>query len=325
MLISRVARSPLAGGLILLFAPACHSSPPQSEAAQSAQSTQSSQADWGSVDKALGRAGMTQADGVHRYAFPRSDLSVQLDGVQIKPALALGGWLAFQPMGASCLVMGDLVLTPEEVNPVMSALLNGGIRVTAVHNHLLRASPQTIYMHVWGKGDPARLAVTLRSALALSRTPLAAPSAAPPAKIDLDTAALDRAIGRQGKVNGGVYQFTIPRAEKIVGNGMAEGASMGTGTAINFQPLGGGKAATTGDFVLIGNEVDPVMRALRSAGIEITALHTHMVGEQPTLYFMHFWAVGSTSQLAASLRRAVDLTNVERQSAASSPKAERGN
>ena len=322
---NRVARSLLAGGLISLLAPAGHSSAPQSEAAQSAQSTHSAQADWGAVDKALGRSGMTQADGVRRYAFARSDLSVQLDGVQIKPALALGGWLAFQPMGASSLVMGDLVLTPEEVNPVMSALLNGGIRVTAVHNHLLRASPQTIYMHVWGNGDPARLAATLRAALALSRTPLATPSAAPPAKIDLDTAALDRAIGRPGKMNGGVYQFTISRAEKIMEDGMAEGASMGTGTAINFQPLGGGKAATTGDFVLIGKEVDPVMRALRSAGIEITALHTHMIGEQPTLYFMHFWAVGSASQLAATLRRAVDLTNVERQGVASSPKDDRGN
>jgi hypothetical protein len=220
--------------------------------------------------------------------------------------------------------MGDLVLTPEEVNPVMSALLEGGIRVTAVHNHLLRASPQTIYMHVRGQGDPAQLAATLHAALALSRTPLAPPSAAPQTAIDLDTAGLDRAIGSAGKVNGGVYQFTIPRAERIVEDGMAEPASMGTGTAINFQPLGAGKAAVTGDFVLLASEVDPVMRALRSGGIEVTALHTHMLGEQPTLYFMHFWAAGSASQLATTLRRAVDLTNVQGRAGAGSPKAERG-
>ena len=288
-------------------------------------SAQPAPATWTSVDQALGRAGTTQPDGVRRYGFPRSDLQVQLDGVTIKPALALGGWVAFQPMGTGSVVMGDLVLTPDEVNPVMSALLAGGIHVTAVHNHLLRSVPQTIYMHVRGQGDSARLAATLRSALALSRTPLAAPAAAAPQPaLDFDTAAIDRIIGRQGKANGGVYQFTIPRAEKIVEDGMPEPASMGTGTAINFQPFGAGKAAVTGDFVLLASEVDPVMRALRSGGIEVTALHSHMFGEQPTLYFMHFWAVGSAAQLATALRGAVDLTNVQGRSGASSPKAQRG-
>jgi len=272
---------------------------------------QPSAASWTAVDQALGRTGATQPDGVRRYGFPRSDLKVQLDGVTIKPALALGSWLAFQPMGRSSVVMGDLVLTPEEVNPVMSELLKGGIHVTAVHNHLLRSSPQTIYMHVRGQGDPARLAATLRSALALSRTPLGSPAAAAPPALDLDTAALDRAMGRSGKANGGVYQFTFPRAERIVEQGMEEPASMGTGTGINFQPLGGGRAAATGDFVLLASEVDPVMRALRSSGIEVTALHSHMLGEQPTLYFMHFWGVGPAAQLASGLRGAVNLTNVQ--------------
>lgn len=304
-----LSRSLVAGFFTSLLFTACHSS---AQAPQKAQSAQPSQVSWPAVDQALGRAGMNQPDGVRRYSFPRSDLSVQLDGVQIKPALALGSWLAFQPMGANSVAMGDLVLTEDEVNPVMSALLSGGIHVTAVHNHLLRAVPQTIYMHVWGKGDPARLAQSLHAALALSHTPLAAPpSPAPPAPIDLDTAALDRTIGKQGKINGGVYQFTIPRAEKITDNGMTEGASMGTGTSINFQPLGSGKAATTGDFVLLASEVDPVMRALRSGGIEVTALHTHMLGEQPTLYFMHFWGVGPASQLATTLHNAVGLTHVQ--------------
>lgn len=307
---SIVAPSLLAGAFMLLWVPASPSSAERTDAAQ--KSMHATAADWSAIDKLLGRAGMTQPDGVRRYSFPRSDLTVQLDGVQIKPALALGGWLAFQPMGSSSVVMGDLVLTPEEVAPVMSALLNGGIQVTAVHNHLLRASPQTIYMHVRGRGDPAQLAAKLQSALALSKTPLAAPApAANPVPIDLDTAGLDRTMRKQGKANGGVYQFTYPRAEKIIDGGMAEGASMGTGTSINFQPIGGGKAATTGDFVLVGKEVDPVMRALRSSGIEITALHTHMVGEQPTLYFMHFWAVDDASKLAQALRAALDKTNVQ--------------
>ena len=274
---------------------------------------QASAVSWTAVDQALGRTGTTQPDGVRRYGFPRSDLTVTLDGVTIKPALALGGWLAFQPMGDGAMVMGDLVLTPDEVNPVMSELLKGGIIVTAVHNHLLRSVPQTIYMHVRGTGDPARLASTLHAALALSHTPLQAtpPSATPPS-LDLDTAAIDQVMGRPGKANGGVYQFTIPRAEKIIEYGMVEPATMGTGTAINFQPLGGGRAAATGDFVLIAPEVDPVMKALRSGGLEVTALHSHMLGEQPTIYFMHFWGVGPVAQLAAGLKTAVDRTSVQR-------------
>lgn len=307
---TRLARTIVAGFSTSLLFPACHVSAEPPERTQSAHSTQTS---WPAVDQALGRAGTTQPDGVRRYSFPRSDLDVELDGVKIKPALALGSWLAFQPLGSNSVVMGDLVLTQDEVNPVMSGLLNGGIHVTAVHNHLLRAVPQTIYMHVWGKGDPGRLAQSLHTALAMSHTPLGAPpAAAPPASIDLDTAALDRAIGKPGKVNGGVYQFTLPRAEKIMDDGMAEDASMGTGTSINFQPLGGGRAATTGDFVLLASEVDPVMRALRSGGIDVTALHTHMLGEQPTLYFMHFWGLGPASHLATGLRAALDRTNVKR-------------
>ena len=278
----------------------------------SPSAAQSQPASWTIVDQVLGRPGTTQPDGVRRYGFPRSDLHVVLDGVTIKPALALGGWLAFQPMGSAVVVMGDLVLTPEEVNPVMSALLKGGVQVTAVHNHLLRSSPQTIYMHVLGRGDPAQLASTLHAALALSHAPLQAPAAAPPTVMDLDVAAVDRAMGRAGKANGGVYQFTFPRAEKIMDEGMVDGASMGTGTGINFQPIGGGRAAATGDFVLLGSEVDPVMRELRSHGIEVTALHSHMIGEQPVIYFMHFWGVGQAAQLAAGLRAAVDRTNVQR-------------
>lgn len=268
-------------------------------------------ATWTAVDQALGRSGTTQPDGVRRYGFPRSDLHVELDGISIKPALALGGWVAFQPMGTNAVAMGDLVLTPEEVNPVMSELLRGGFRVTALHNHLLRSAPATVYMHVEGRGDPVRLAAALHAALGLSHTPPPAPPTAAPVTMDLDTVAVDRVMGRSGKANGGVYQLTFPRAEKIVQGGMVEGASMSTGTGINFQPLGGGRAAVTGDFVLLGSEVDPVMRELRSHAIEVTALHSHMIGEVPIIYFMHFWGVGTTTQLATGLRAALDRTNVQ--------------
>lgn len=280
--------------------------------APAAVQAQPAQQSWAVVDKALGRQGTTQPDGVRRYGFPRSDLAVQLDGVAIKPALALGSWLAFERMGRSAMVMGDLVLTPDEVGPVMSRLLNGGVQITALHNHLLRSAPTTMYMHVEGRGDPAALAETLRSALALSRTPLQQPAARSPSVVDLDTAALDRALGRQGKSNGGVYQFTAPRRERIIADGMVVPASMGTGTAINFQPVGGGKAAVTGDFVMTAKEVNPVMRSLQSNGVEITALHSHMIGEQPKLYFMHFWAMADANKLATAMRSALDLTNVRR-------------
>ncbi|MGK9167698.1 DUF1259 domain-containing protein [Inquilinus limosus] len=267
--------------------------------------------DWTKVDQAIGRPGAAQPDGVHRYGLPRTDLHVTLDGVAIKPALALGSWLAFQPMGDEAMVMGDLVLTQDEVGPVTKSLAEGGIEVTALHNHLLRAEPATLYLHVDGHGDPVKLAVALHAALALSKTPLAPPpgsSAQQP--VDLDTAALDGILRSKGKANGGVYQFTIPRAETIMDGGMAVPVSMGTGIAINFQPTGNGKAAITGDFVLIGSEVNPVLRTLRESGIEVTALHNHMLDDQPRLFFMHFWANDDAGKLARGLRAALDQMNL---------------
>lgn len=271
---------------------------------------QSPQNRWKLVDEGLGRGGTTQQDGVRRYSFPRSDLKVQLDGVTIKPALALGSWLAFQPMGKHAMVMGDLVLTHDEVNPVMTELLRGGVTVTALHNHLLRSSPATMYMHVRGHGDPWTLAVALRTALSRSATPVP-PAPAGDAHLDLNTAALDRIIGRTGKATGGVYQYVVPRPEKLMAAGMAAPATMGTGTVLNFQPTTGGKAAITGDFVLTAKEVDPVMRALRDANIEVTALHNHMLDDHPRLFFMHFWANHDAHRLAQGLRSALSKMNLE--------------
>jgi len=209
------------------------------------------------------------------------------------------------------MVMGDLVLTDAEVNPVMARLLAGGIEISALHNHLLRNSPHTMYMHVAGHGDPARLAAVLHDALALSGTPLkAAPPATTPEPLDLDTAALDGILKRKGKAGGGVYAYSIPRAEAPSDGGMPLPPAMGAAIAINFQPTGGGKAAITGDFVLTASEVNPVLRALRDNGIEVTALHNHMLADEPRLFFMHFWANGDAVKLAKGLAAALDRVAV---------------
>jgi hypothetical protein len=266
--------------------------------------------DWQKVDDAFGRKAAVSGD-VHRYGFPRSDLTVTLDGVTIKPALALGGWVAMKPAHGGAMVMGDLVLLETEINPVMAKLIEGGLDITAIHNHLLRANPATFYMHVGGHGDPARMAAAIHDALAVSKTPLAPPAtvgAAP--SIDLDTAQLDQLIGVKGQANGGVYQFNVPRRDPITEGGVAMTpvGPMGVAIAINFQPTGGGKAAITGDFVLVGDEVNPVLKALRSNGIDVTAVHSHMLDEQPRVFFMHFWANDDALKLARSLRAALDKT-----------------
>ncbi|MFL6752889.1 MAG: DUF1259 domain-containing protein [Sphingomicrobium sp.] len=268
--------------------------------------------DWQAVDRALGRSGAVQSGDVHRYSFPRSDLSVTLDGVRIKPALALGSWLAFRDMGDHAEVMGDLVLTQQEVNPVLSRLLEGGLTITALHNHLLRSTPGTMYMHVHGNGDAVKLATALRQALSASHTPTGAPPSAASQAIALDTKALDAAMQGRGKVAGGTYQFSFPRAEQITEDGMPVPASLGLATAINFQPTSKGRAVATGDFVLIASEVAPVLTELRQHGIEVTALHNHLVGEQPRLFFMHFWGNADSATLAHGLRAALDLMNLAR-------------
>ena len=266
---------------------------------------------WQSVDGVFGRPGAVQTGDVHRYSFPRSDLSVTVDGVRIRPALALGSWLAFRDMGSQAEVMGDLVLTQDEVNPVLSRLLEGGLTITALHNHLLRSMPGTMYMHVHGTGDAAKLAATLRQALAASSTPLGPAAAAAPEGLPLDTKALDAALRAQGKVAGGTYQFSFPRAEQVKENGMPVPASLGLGTAINFQPTINGRAVATGDFVMIGSEVPSVIAELRRHGIEVTALHNHLIGEEPRLFFMHFWGNDQAVGLAQGLRAALDRMNLK--------------
>jgi hypothetical protein len=265
---------------------------------------------WEQVDAAFGRKAAVSGD-VHRYGFPRTDLSVTLDGVTIKPSLALGGWVAFKPMHDGAMVMGDLVLLESEIAPVMAALIHNGLEITAVHNHVLRGNPATYYMHIGGHGDPEKLATSILQALQSSKTPLAPPPApvAQPA-IDLDTAQLDEIIGVKGQPNGGVYQFSVARRDPVTEGGiiLAPAGPIGAATAIGFQPTGGGKAAITGDFVLTADEVNPVIAVLGNNGIEVTAVHSHMLTEQPRLIFMHFWASDDAIKLAKGLRAAIDKT-----------------
>jgi hypothetical protein len=274
--------------------------------------TASAQTDstWKPVETTLGRKGAIQPGDVFKIGMPRSDLKVTVDGTPIKAGLALGSWLAFKKDGDQAMVMGDLVLTEDEVQPVMLKLQQSGIDETAVHNHLLHDSPPIKYMHISGHGDPVKLAAALKDALALTGTPAATTqSAAPAPDLAIDAAAVDQALGRKGKNSGGIYQFSIARAETIRDMGTDIPPSMGTATAINFQPTGNGHAAITGDFVLIASEVNPVIRALRAGGIEVTAIHNHMLTEQPRLFFMHFWANDDAVKLARGLRAAVDKTN----------------
>jgi Domain of Unknown Function (DUF1259) len=248
--------------------------------------------DWSKVSAALGKSGTEMPGGVYRVGLPRTDLHVTLDGVELKPGFALGSWLAFRPDGKETMVMGDLVLTETEIEPVMTKLADSGINITALHNHLLRAQPATFYMHVLGQGDATKLATALHDGLVLSKTPLGdagVSNAAASPKVDLDTAMIDSTLGAKGRAAGGVYQFGIPRAETVKDDGMDVPVAMGSAESINFQPTGNGRAAITGDFVLTAAEVNPVLRALRANGIEVTALHNHMLDDQPRLFFMHFW------------------------------------
>jgi Domain of Unknown Function (DUF1259) len=269
-------------------------------------------ADWHRIiASTLGKPGVEMPGGIYRVGLPRTDLHVTLDGVPIRPGFALGSWVAFEPHGQELMVMGDLVLLETEVAPVMRRLAENGLEVTALHNHLLRAQPATMYLHVAGQGDAAKLATALRTALKESATPLegAAGPAGDQGVEGVDTAAFARALGREGRASGGVYGVSVPRAETIREHGGDVPPAMGVGTAINLQAAGNGKGAITGDFVLTANEVVPVQRAMLENGIEVTAIHTHVIGEEPHLFFMHFWAVDDPEKLGRGLRAALDRTN----------------
>lgn len=268
--------------------------------------------DWKMVEQALGKAGQMQPGEVFRIGMPRTDLAVTVKGVPVKAGFALGSYAAFKQVGDRAMVMGDVVLLDQEVPAVMSRLLSGGLEVTAVHNHLNEMSPHVMYMHYEGHGDAVQMAKALRQALSASATPLGT-GGAPPAAAQgpgLDTKQIEQALGRQGRdVGGGVFQVTVPRAESITEMGQPLLPAMGVTTVMNFQPTTDGKAAITGDFVLIDKEVNAVAKTLRQHGIDVTALHNHGLMDTPRLFYMHFWANDDPVKLARGLKAALDFTN----------------
>jgi hypothetical protein len=276
--------------------------------------TGAAEPDWKAVEQALGKSGQLQPGDVFRIGMPRTDLNVTVKGVPVKAGFALGSYAAFKQVGDATMVMGDLVLLDQEIPAVMSGLFAGGLEVTAIHNHLNEISPHVMYMHYEGHGDAVKLASALREALADSATPLGTPPPPPSASGGtFDTKRIERGLGRKGRnLGNGVFQVTVPRAEAITENGHPLLPAMGVTTVLNFQETGSGKAAITGDFVLMDREVNPVARMLRQNGIDVTAIHNHGLQDSPRLFYMHFWANDDAEKLAQGLKAALDVTNSQK-------------
>ena len=264
--------------------------------------------DWSGIEKVFGRKGTAQGD-MYKITFPRSDMSVSVGDVRIEPGLALTSWVAFKPMGDHAMLMGDLVLLETEIAPAEKTLMKNHLEVSAIHNHVIGEQPRVMYMHVGGEGEVEKLAQALMTVLSQTGTPLGPPSLNPNSAANINWTNVESILGRTGKRNGNLLQFGIPRAEQIIENGMEIPPFMGTATAINLQRVGEKEAATTGDFVLLASEVNPVIKALNDHGITVTALHSHMLFESPRLFFMHFWAVHDPQEIAAGLKAALDSTN----------------
>ena len=283
-----------AGCAIVLFSSLTMAAPPQ-------------EGGWEAVDRVFGQAGKDLPGDVHRFGWPRSDLHVTIGGVSVEPGLALGAWAGFKKTGAGdeAVAMGDLVLLEPEVEPVLGELEGGGFDIVAIHNHLIGETPHVLYVHFHGHGDPATLAKTLKAALAKTKTP--APGKAP-AKPTADQEKifekLQEALGHKGSMSGTVLQVGVPRAEPIQDGGMEVPPSMSMNNPMNFQTVGA-RVATTGDFVLIADEVNPVLRELHAHGLQVTALHSHMLRETPRLFFMHFWGVGTPEKIGEGLKAAL--------------------
>jgi hypothetical protein len=264
-------------------------------------------AGWDAVDKVFGFAGKDLPGDVRRYGWPRSDLHVTVGGVPVQPGLALGAWAGFKKTGTGdeAVTMGDLVLLEREVEPVLGEFEAGGFEILAIHNHLIGETPHVLYVHFHGHGDPVALAKTLKAALAKTKTPPPGKAPAKPtAAQEMTFEKLQQALGHKGTMSGTVLQVGVPRAEPILEGGMEVPPSMSMNNPMNFQTVGT-QVATTGDFVLIADEVNPVLRELHSHGIQVTALHSHMLRETPRLFFMHFWGVGTPEKIGEGLKAAL--------------------
>lgn len=264
------------------------------------------QNDWSDVEKVLDKKGNVQ-DNVFKITFPRSDLKVKVGDFDVAPGLAFTSWIGFMKMGNQTMMMGDLVLLDKEVAPVILKLISENLQITALHNHIVNETPAIKYIHFSGNGDAISLAGKIKSVFAVTGTPLTVPqtqnqSAKP------DWSKVEAILGTSGKLNGNLLQYSFPRNEKLTESGMEMPAYMGMATGINFQ-MTENKAAITGDFVLLADEVNPVAKALTDNGIQVTAIHNHMLYDNPRLFMLHFWAVDEPGKLAKGLKEALDKTN----------------
>lgn len=267
--------------------------------------------DWADVAKALGRGGNMLRDTTYHTGFPRRDLLVVSDGVVVTPGLALGTHVAFvRYADGSTMVMGDVVVTEDELQHVTDAWQENGIEQTALHKHLLAQTPDLWWTHVHGHGhDAVALARGLRAGFDRTGTPPPV-RPQPPAPVDLDIAGMEAALGAKGSTEDGLYKVLFVRRETIADGHLILPPGLGSTSAFNFQPLGGGRAALSGDCAMRADEVPHVLKALRRGGIKLVELHNHHLSEDPRLFFTHFWAVGDGVALAGALRPAVDATDV---------------
>lgn len=267
------------------------------------------------IDAVLFRKG-TEREGVYRVNFPRRDLDVRIGGVKLEPAFALTTWAAFSPMGHGSkfvMLMGDFVVTAAELPKAQKALLDGGIRITGVHNHLIGESPQIMYMHFAAKGDATQLATALLDALKTTGTPLGElppPTSTPPVP---DWTEVESILKFKGTRNSVVLNVSIPRAHPILHEGEPLKTPNGANSSLNFQMLADDQAAVTSDLVLVADEVDAVVSALHKGGITVTALHNHMIYDEPRTFHLHTWGVGKPSDLADKMRTALDRMAVRPQ------------
>jgi len=255
------------------------------------------------IAKAIGKEGDLTGE-MYKVSFPRSDLTVKAGNVVIKPALALINWAGFMKSGSTAVTYGDLVLLDDEINPVISKLEESGIELSALHNHLLHDNPRVMYIHFVGRGDEVEMAKGIREALAVTTTPLGSTPSGPETKPELSKE-IERIIGYEGSMGGGVFHINVPRNDMhVAAMGAAIPGYMGMNTPLNFQ-LDGKNAAINGDFILHPAELNPVIKVLRANGIEIASVHNHMLDEEPRLIFMHFWANGDAVDLAKGLKAAL--------------------
>lgn len=261
------------------------------------------QSDWSGVAKILGRNGTEQA-GTYKVSFARTDLHVKLGETSVEPGAALGSWMAFRREGNSVTTDGDLVLTPDELAKVVADLRDAGLTVSAIHNHLAGEEPEVMYVHFFGNGTAQSLATALHKALAETKTPQGAATKPEPQPL-ADQSAIETILGKKGTVNGKVLALSFPRPHPIRMDGHELDPAMGMATAINFQPSPQGVAAT-GDFVLRESETQAVLSALSAAHIRVTAMHNHLLEDDPRMVFIHFWAEGKAEQVARGLQSALD-------------------